>query len=132
MVAVSDAERNWRPSAETPTKHLRVDTWPPRTRTHGVGSVEEIRAAWERGQRLNMAHAPHGLARVPNHDEARYDCETQIVLFRRDDVLVTCYSVREEAITNDHGVAVRQAVEAQFGAVEDSSSTDNRFTEPES
>jgi len=112
------ADRDWSPpSTEWPTRHIRVDTWPPRARTDGVADVEEIRTAWERGQRLNMAHAPHGHARVPDHDEARYDARTQVVLFRRDDTLTTCYSVREDAITNDHGRAVRQAVEAQFGSV---------------
>jgi len=76
-----------------------------------------------------MAHAPRGLWRVPNHDEARYDAKTESVLFRRDDTLTTCYSVRDEAITNDHGRAVREAVEVQFGSVKDS---DMRFMEDDS
>jgi len=123
------ADRDWSPpSTEWPTRHIRVDTFPPRARTDGVADVEQIRTAWERGSRLNMAHAPHGLARVPDHDEARYDAETQVVLFRRDDDLTTCYSVREESITNDHGRAVRQAVEAQFGRIGEAS-IDNRDTE---
>lgn len=115
------------PTAVWPTDHLRIDTWPARADSDaGVADVEGIRAAWARGERLNMAHAPHGHARVPDHDEARFDPETLTVLFRRDDVLVTCYSVREDAITNDHGEAVRQAVEAQFGQLPDS---DMRFIE---
>ena len=123
------ADRDWSPpSTEWPTRHIRLDTWPPRARTDGAADAEEIRAAWERGRRLNMAHAPRGLVRVPDHDEARYDAETQVVLFRRDDDLVTCYSVREDAITNDHGRAVRQAVEAQFGSIGDEPTTSDSTT----
>ena len=125
---MSDA--GWQPSKEWPSDHLRLDTWSPRNPdASGVGDIDDIREAWDRSQRLNMAHAPRGYLRVPDHDEARYDAETQTVLFRRNDTLTTCYSVREEAITNDHGVAVRQAVEAQFGDIGETASTDNRFTE---
>jgi len=51
------------------------------------------------------------------------------VIFRRGNTLTTCYSVREEMITNDHGRAVREAVEAQFGPVEDGVSITSRDTE---
>lgn len=124
-------DRDWTPpTPDWPSDHLRIDTWPARADPDaGVADVEGIRAAWRRGKRLNMAHAPHGHARVPDHDEARFDAETLTVLFRRGDTLVTCYSVAEVAITNDHGEAVRQAVEAQFGEISDS---DMRFTEDDS
>jgi hypothetical protein len=106
------------------TAHLGCVRWPMRGR-----AVEHPWSAWMRGEDLDIAEAPHGHARVPRHDEARYDRDTQTVIFRRGDRLTTCYSVREEFVTNDHGVAVRQAVEAQFGPVEDS---DMRFTEGDS
>jgi len=104
--------------------HLGALRWPSR------GNVlEHPWHAWMRGEELDVSHAPHGHARVPRHDEAGYDPESQTVIFRRGDVLTTCYSVREEYITNDHGRAVRQAVEAQFGEIRDS---EMQFTEGDS
>jgi len=108
------------------TAHLGAVRWPMRG-----NAVEHPHHAWLRGEELDIAEAPHGHARVPRHDEARYDRESQTVIFRRGNRLVTCYSVREEMITNDHGRAVRQAVEAQFGPVEQTRSTTERFTEPD-
>ena len=108
----------------TANDHLQHKRWPQRG-----DPKDDPLEVWERGRRLNMAHAPRGLARVPNHDEARYDSESQTVIFRRADRLVTCYSVRKPFITNDHGRAVREAVEAQFGPVRDS---DMQFTKEDS
>jgi len=108
-----------------PTKHLNLQRWPQRG-----DPAQHPSQVWDRAEPLDMSLAENGMERVPNHDEARYDEQTQTVLFRDEDRLVTCYSVVESAITNDHGRAVRQAVEAQFGLADESS--DNRFTEGDS
>ncbi|QLG62865.1 hypothetical protein [Halorarum salinum] len=97
------------PLPAVPSQHLREDRWPSRG-----GSGEDIHVAWRRARRLDLRHAEDGIERVPAHDEARYDDVTEAVLFRRDDTLTTCYSVRLELITNDHGRAVREAVREQF------------------
>lgn len=99
------------------TQHLICETWPQR----GDPNIKP-HDAWERGLELDVSHAPHGEARVPGHDEARYDPVTETVLFRRVHTLTTCYSVREEHITNDHGRAVREAVEAQYGPIKEADS----------
>ena len=92
------------------SSHLGALRWPSR----GI-VTEHPWHAWVRAEELDISHADQGHARVPRHDEARYDQRSQTVLFRRGNTLTTCYSVREEFITNDHGRAVREAVEAQFG-----------------
>lgn len=103
------------------SKHLRDDTWLRRG-----DPADTPLSAWDRGQRLTIP----ATGRVPAHDEARYDAVTGTVLFRRDHTLTTCYSVRDEHVTNDHGRAVREAVEAAFGPLEsDSQSTTSRETE---
>lgn len=96
------------------TGHLLSKRWPQRG-----DPAQHPQAAWTRGEVLDMHHAEDGVARVPDHDEARYDAETQTVIFRREDRLVTCYSVCEAMVTNDHGRAAREAVEAQFGRIDD-------------
>ncbi|UIO98934.1 hypothetical protein Hbl1158_10345 [Halobaculum sp. CBA1158] len=83
--------------------HLLEERWPQRAHP-----VDNLRDAWVRGERLEIADE-----RVPVHDEARYDAWTEAVIFRRSDDLVTCYSVREEHVTNEHGEAVREAVREQ-------------------
>ena len=70
-----------------------------------------VAPAWERGLRVDIpAEAP-----VPRHDEARYDARTDLVVFRREGTLTTCYGLDAEHITNIHGVAVAAATDAQFG-----------------
>jgi len=54
-------------------------------------------------------------APVPRHDEARYDAQSDVVVFRREQTLKTCYGLDAEHVTNIHGVAVAAAVDAQFG-----------------
>lgn len=95
------------------TAHLRNETWPRRS-----GSTDPVHAGWERGQPLDVGMAEDGTKRIPWHDEARYDPLTATVLFRRDHSLVTCYSVLDEQVTNDHGRAAREAVEATYGEPE--------------
>lgn len=97
----------------TPSRHLRDDTWLRRG-----DPADTPLTAWERGQPLDVDAATNGHQRVPDHDEARYDPVTQTVLFRRTHTLTTCYSVRKEHVTNDHGRAVREAVEAAYGPIE--------------
>lgn len=104
------------------TKHLNLQRWPQR----GDPAQHPTRV-WDRGEQLDMSHAQNGEDRVPDHDEARYDEQTQTVLFRCGDRLVTCYSIVDSMVTNDQGEAAREAVEAQFGPV----STSNRDTEPQ-
>lgn len=96
----------------TASDHLKWTTWPQR------GTPKDSpRDAWRRAHDLDITHASHGRARVPSHDEARYDPNTQTVLFRRDSVLTTCYDLQN--VTNDAGVAVRDAVEAQYSGLLD-------------
>jgi len=83
--------------------HLAEERWPQRAHP-----VDNLRDAWVRGERLELDDE-----RIPLHDEARYDAWTATVIFRRGDDLVTCYSVREELITNEHGAATREAVREQ-------------------
>lgn len=108
-------------SSVVASKHLRDDTWLRRG-----DPADSPLTTWDRGQRLTIPTTD----RVPAHDEARYDVETGTVLFRRDHTLTTCYSVRDEHVTNDHGRAVREAVEAAFGPLETAQeSTSSRDTE---
>lgn len=97
------------PPPVTISTHLREDTWPIR-----ADPREDIIVAWRRARPLDVSHAEGGIERVPYHDEARYDAWTNTVLFRRSEVLTTCYSVDLEDITNDCGRAVREAVREQF------------------
>lgn len=92
-----------------PSRHLREETWIRRG-----DPADTPLTAWERAEALDV----DADERVPYHDEARYDPLTQTVLFRREHTLVTCYSVAPEHVTNDHGRAVREAVEAAFGPVD--------------
>lgn len=85
------------------TLHLAKERWPQRAHP-----VDDLRDAWVRGVRVDIDDE-----RVPKHDEARYDAWTSTVIFRTDNDLVTCYSIREEEITNEHGEAVREAVREQ-------------------
>jgi hypothetical protein len=74
--------------------------------TAGAG----VAPAWERGLRVDIpAEAP-----VPRHDEARYDARSDLVVFRRERTLTTCYGLDTEHLTNIHGVAVAAVVDAQF------------------
>lgn len=99
--------------AVVPSRHLREETW--LRRGDPAGSVLN---AWERAKPLDVTAAEDGDERVPQHDEARFDPLTLTVLFRREHTLTTCYSVDPQHVTNDHGRAVREAVEASFGAVD--------------
>lgn len=78
-----------------------------RIRATGGGGVA---TAWERGLRLDIPDA----APVPRHDEARYDARSDLVVFRREGTLTTCYGLDGEHLTNIHGVAVAAVVDAQF------------------
>lgn len=112
------------------SRHLRDDTWLRRG-----DPADTVLTAWERGQPLDISEAPNGHAHVPDHDEARYDPVTQTVIFRRNETLTTCYSVRREETASDHSLAARQAVAATYGIPEEHRPTENRdsnmeFTEP--
>lgn len=79
-----------------------------RTRATGGAGVG---TAWKRGIGVAIpTEAP-----VPRHDEARYDARSDLVVFRREEMLTTCYGLNPEHLTNIHGVAVALAVDAQFG-----------------
>ncbi len=70
-----------------------------------------VATAWERGLRLEVpAEAP-----IPRHDEARYDARGDVVIFRREQTLTTCYGLRPEYLTDIHGVATAATVDEQFG-----------------
>lgn len=97
-------------STPVPTSHLRNDRWLSR----GDPNTSVLNA-WERAEPFDVAAAENGRARVPDHDEARWDQESATVLFRRQDDLVTCYSLEPHQVTNDNGRAVREAVDAVFG-----------------
>ncbi|OYR51511.1 hypothetical protein DJ73_13005 [Halorubrum sp. Ea1] len=75
--------------------------------TGGAG----VAPAWERGLRVDI---PDG-APVPRHDEARYDARSDLVVFRRERTLTTCYGLEPKHLTNIHGVAVAAVVDEQFG-----------------
>lgn len=70
-----------------------------------------VATAWERGLRIEIPDE----APVPRHDEARYDARSDLVVFRREQTLTTCYGLDPEHLTNIHGVAVAAVVDAQFG-----------------
>lgn len=70
-----------------------------------------VRGAWRRGLTVDIPEA----APIPQHDEARYDARADVVVFRRDSSLTTCYGLSPECLTNIHGVATAAAVDAQFG-----------------
>ncbi|GAB7010419.1 hypothetical protein [Halorubrum trueperi] len=75
--------------------------------TGGAG----VATAWQRGLRVEIPpEAP-----VPKHDEARFDARSDLVVFRREQTLTTCYGLDADHVTNIHGVAVAAVVDAQFG-----------------
>ena len=80
-------------------------------RIRGTGPTASVIGSWERGLRVDIPAA----APVPRHDEARYDAQSAVVVFRREGTLTTCYGLDPEHVTNIHGVAVVLAVDAQFG-----------------
>lgn len=80
-------------------------------RIRGSGPTASVVGSWERGLRLDVPDA----APVPRHDEARYDAQSDVVVFRRGDTLRTCYGLTPEHVTNIHGVAVALAVDTQYG-----------------
>lgn len=80
-------------------------------RIRGTGPTASVLGSWKRGLRVAIPEA----APVPRHDEARYDAQSAVVVFRREQTLKTCYGLDPEHITNIHGVAVAAAVDAQFG-----------------
>ena len=80
-------------------------------RIRGTGPTASVLGAWNRGQKVEIPRA----APVPRHDEARYDAQSDVVVFRREQTLATCYGLDAEHITNIHGVATAAAVDAQFG-----------------
>ncbi|WP_058366928.1 hypothetical protein [Haloparvum sedimenti] len=73
-------------------------------------SITSVRGAWRRGDRLDIPDE----SPVPEHDEARYDARADVVIFRREDTLVTAYGLLPEYITTIYGVAVAAAVDAQY------------------
>jgi len=94
----------------------------PRTRYTTTGHADDqfrIRAtggagvatAWQRGLPVEVPDT----APVPRHDEARFDARSDLVVFRREGTLTTCYGLDAEHLTNIHGVAVAAAVDAQYG-----------------
>lgn len=100
-------------TAIVPSKHLTDETWLKRG-----NPAESPLNAWERAVELDVEKAANGPGAIPHHDEARYDTETQTVIFRVNHTLITCYSVRPEFVTNGAGRAVREAVANTFGADE--------------
>ena len=80
-------------------------------RIRGTGATASVVGSWERGLRVDIPAA----APVPRHDEARYDAQSDVVVFRRGDTLRTCYGLSPEHVTNIHGVAVALAVDEQHG-----------------
>lgn len=70
-----------------------------------------VATAWDRGLCVETPDE----APVPQHDEARYDARSDLVVFRREQTLTTCYGLGPEHLTNIHGVAVAAVVDAQFG-----------------
>ena len=88
------------------TSHLRNETWPLRGDASTIPHV-----AWERGQPVDIDDP-----RVEPHDEARYDPVLQVVLFRKGWVLITCYSMRPEFVTNQAGEATLEAVTKRYGS----------------
>lgn len=79
-------------------------------RIRGTGPTASVLGAWNRGLRLEIPDA----APVPRHDEARYDAQSDVVVFRRQQTLTTCYGLDADHLTNILGVAVAAAVDAQF------------------
>ena len=79
-------------------------------RIRGSGPTASVIGSWNRGLRLTVPD----VAPVPRHDEARYDAQSAVVVFCREDTLTTCYGLGPEHLTNIHGVAVAAAVDAQF------------------
>ncbi|PHQ45698.1 hypothetical protein DJ68_11435 [Halorubrum sp. C3] len=80
-------------------------------RIRGSGPTASVIGSWNRGLRVEIPDA----APVPRHDEARYDAQSAVVVFRRESTLTTVYGLDAEHLTNIHGVAVAAAVDAQFG-----------------
>lgn len=80
-------------------------------RIRGTGPTASVIGSWNRGLRVDIPAA----APVPRHDEARYDAQSDVVVFRRKDTLTTCYGLDPEHVTNIYGVAVALAVDAQYG-----------------
>lgn len=70
-----------------------------------------VKTAWERGLRVDVPDE----APVPRHDEARYDARSDLVVFRREQTLTTCYGLEPEHLTNIHGVVVAAVIDNQFG-----------------
>lgn len=91
------------------SNHLSEDRWPNRGTPEG-----DALEAWVRARPLDL---PEGRTcgaypRLPPHDEARIDPETQTVIFRRDAVLVTCYDLQR--VDTWHGHAARAAAKDQY------------------
>ncbi|WP_434521328.1 hypothetical protein [Halorubrum sp. AS12] len=80
-------------------------------RIRGSGPTASVIGSWNRGLRVEVPD----VAPVPRHDEARYDAQSAVVVFRREDTLTTVYGLAPDHLTNIHGVAVAAAVDAQFG-----------------
>ncbi|PHQ44633.1 hypothetical protein DJ68_17160 [Halorubrum sp. C3] len=80
-------------------------------RIRGSGPTASVIGSWNRGLRVEVPDA----APVPRHDEARYDAQSAVVVFRREGTLTTCYGLAPAHVTNIYGVAVAAAVDEQFG-----------------
>lgn len=81
---------------------------------------------------VDAAGMPGHVAVTCGVDEVRYHRETNTALLRRGMTLVTVLSMDPMDIDTSRGHAVREAVLAQYGTIEQSRSTDDRFTESES
>ena len=80
-------------------------------RVRASSETTSVEAAWERGLRIDVPDA----SPVPRHDEARYDARGDIVVFRREQTLTTCYGLRPAFLTNIYGIAVAATVDREFG-----------------
>ena len=79
-------------------------------RVRASSPTASVAGSWVRGLRVDVPDE----APVPQHDEARYDAQSDVVVFRREDTLRTCYGLTSEHVTNIHGVAVALAVDAEY------------------
>ena len=80
-------------------------------RIRGTGPTASVMGSWERGLCVDIpATVP-----VPRHDEARYDAQSAVVIFRGRGILTTYYGLSPEHVVNVHGVTVPLAVDAQHG-----------------
>jgi len=97
------------------------DRWHKRAGDDSIHPAE----AWREASQMAVPEPEYR-----NVDEARYHRPTHTVLLRQGAEITTTLSMDPDDVDSPQGRALRQAVEAQFGPVENRSSTANRFTEP--